>query len=292
MKKIHIIAAAAALFTVFATSSVYAIAGLGFHWGFDLSMSMDNVHDEKINLPIDLSILNLPPALDIEADDFFRVSRANWRRSVLNFGGKVFIDFLPVIDALELSCNFGLWEYDGSLNYIDPTKSLDAGELVRESVPLTLGDLNLKYSGLSGTPYAKLHFDATVKKQLLNLWLVKFTGGAGLSMHFATPLLSNRLVEDALGLTESIDPQALINALIAPGSEESRAIVQKIIDEALGKPVLGAHLLLSARAKLPAIPLGVYIDGKFMLPFNSFDKDAKGVSGFGFLVNTGLSLSI
>jgi len=290
MKKISTFAVTA-MIAVSAVSGAYAIAGVGFHWGFDLSMSMEDVPKESVNLLPDES---LTEALgDV---DFFYLSRTDWRRSAINFGGKAYIDFIPFIDAVELSCNFGLWQYDGVLNYLDIEGTADAMRLggeepVYKQLNLTLDNYDMGYFGLTGTPYAKLHFDATVRKTVLNLWLVKFNAGAGVSAHFATPLLSSKLIESALDV--KIDDEFFANLAAPGGSSYGKKIVEEIVKQALGKPALGMHLLVGAQAKLPAVPVGIYIDGKFMIPFSKFDDDAgAGVKGYGFLINTGLSLSI
>jgi hypothetical protein len=289
---------AAALVTFSAVSASYAIAGLGFHWGFDFSLSMDDVKDEKMNIPLDLS--SLPPEVSeaVGDVDFFRVARTNWRRSAINFGGKAYIDLIPFIEAVEVSCNFGLWQYDGALDYADLSdlaSIIAGGDITYKTVNLTIGDQGMpKYIGLDGTPYAKLQFDATVRKTLLNLYLVKFSAGVGASAHFATPLLTGNLVEGVLSKADLSDLTDM-KTLLAPGSKTSKDIVQKIIDEALGKPVVGMHILLGVKAKLPVMPVGVYADGKFMIPFTNYDKDAdkgKGINGYGLLLNAGLSLSI
>jgi len=300
MKKISTIVVAA-LITVSAVSSSYAIVGIGFHWGFDMSMSMENVPSEKVEITpklegLDLSFLDDEASQLLKNTEFFSVSRLNWGRSPINFGGKVYVDFIPFIDAVELSCNFGMWQYDGALSYVDVSPSglasLAADGIVkRDTIPLTLKAQGVDYIGLSGTPYAKLHFDATVRKMVLNLWLIKFNAGAGVSAHFATPLLSSKLIESALGV--KIDNPDFLKNLANPAEGYGKDIVQEIINQALGKPALGMHLLVGAQAKLPVVPVGIYIDGKFMIPFSKFDDDAgAGVKGYGFLINTGLSLSI
>ena len=305
MKKISTIVVAA-LITVSAVSSSYAIAGIGFHWGFDMSMSMDDVRGERLNLPLP-DLTGLPSELaglaeEIAEFDFIRVSREKWASSPINFGGKVYIDLIPFFD-IEVSGNFGLWQYDGSLEYLNldisasNIDSIRAGTPAYKPVDLTLKDLDMgKYIGLTGTPYAKLHFDATVRKTILDLWLIKFSGGAGMSAHFATPLLTGSLIEDALGSTLTTASAVDIGGLLSD-KENGEKIVTKIIKEAMGKPALGAHILLGVRAKLPVVPVGVYIDGKYMIPLGNFDKDAgdgkkSPINGYGLLVNAGVSLSI
>lgn len=299
----------AALATLSVVSSSYAIVGAGFHWGFDFSLSMDDVKDEKVGIPTpDVSglpgLANVPgidlPGLQntLNSKGLINVSRTNWKRSAINFGGKAYIDLIPFIEAVEVSCNFGLWQYEGGLNYADFSAAglqhiATTDTLKYTHVPLTIGSVGVpKYVGLDGTPYAKLQLDATVRKTILDLWIIKLSGGAGFSTHFSTPLLTAKLVEDVVG-SKLNDPTAL-EGLLKPGGDISKDIVNKIIDEAMGKPVYGMHILLGVKAKLPVIPIGIYVDGKYMIPFTKYDSDAgdKSINGFGLLLNAGLSLSI
>ena len=284
----------AALVTFSAVSASHAILGAGFHWGFDYSLSMKDVEGERVDIP-------LPPEVadDLAGIDFFRVSRTGWKASPINLGGKAYIDLIPFIEAIELSFNFGLWQYDGSLQYLDVIPSLESiagggAPKYSEPIKLTLENQGLKFSGLERTPYAKLQFDATVRKTLLDLWIVKLSGGAGASAHFATPLLTSKLIESAIGNVKVTDPAALFDP--NGGANMGKAIVQEIINDAFGKPVIGMHILLGVKAKLPVMPIGIYVDGKFMIPFTSYDEDVankdNGVKGYGLLVNAGLSLSI
>ncbi|MDR2727715.1 MAG: hypothetical protein LBB56_01185 [Chitinispirillales bacterium] len=291
--------AAALLFTVCAVSSSYAIAGLGFHWGLDFSMDMKNNPKDVVYSVGDMGDMfddmfdgDRNPTfslLGINDDDaFLYVSRENWKRSAINFGGKAYIDIIPVIETIELSCSFGLWQYDGMINYL----TVDGTNLIYESVPLGLDDVNLKYFSLSGTPYAKFQFDASVRKKVFALPanIFRINAGAGASAHFATPLLSSKLIGDVLSSKSKFKPEDL-----AAGSfdkELSKAIVEKIID-GLAEPAFGVHLLIGTQFKLPIIPAGIYADGKVMIPITKFeDSDAgKDLKGIGFLLNVGASLS-
>ncbi|MDR0306041.1 MAG: hypothetical protein LBI42_04285 [Chitinispirillales bacterium] len=290
--------AAALLLTVSIVSMSYAIAGIGFHWGFDFSLSMDDARNETVNIPG----INLPSELSGLTDipPLFKVSRENWDRSAINFGGKAYIDFIPVIEALEISCNFGLWQYDGSMAFLDITGSDPIeNDWKYKEVKLGVDNVGLSYLSLKGTPYAKLQLDATVRKNIFKFPpaanIIKLNAGGGVSAHFATPALSSKLIEEVFAKKDFGVELADLAATLAdnPNNEISKAIVQKIIDEALGKPVLGMHILLGTQIKIPFIPAGIYVDGKYMIPFTKFDSEAgSDFNGMGFLLNAGLSLSI
>jgi hypothetical protein len=314
MKRICILAVVA-LVMFSAVSMTYAIGGLGLHYGLDFSMSMKDGEDE-VKVPslsdgFDLSAV-VVPGLDLgfSSDDiinkdtpFLKMSRSDWKRSALNIGGKLYVDIIPFIDVVELSGNLGVWQYDGSVSYLDvqgisDTLAGNPGLLLSgldltdkyKLVPLTLKAYKLSFLGLEGTPYAKLHFDLSVRKTVLNLWLVKFNAGAGASLHLATPVLNSHLI-DKVQVDKGIEtPEELVSKFMDPNSGMGKAVVEKIVKE-LFTPRWGAHIVAGARLKFPVIPLGAYIDGKLMIPISKYDENGQ-ISGFGFLVNTGLSLSI
>jgi len=305
----------AAFVTFSAVSMTYAIGGLGIHYGMDFSMSMKDGEDElkvpSLSNGFDLGAVVVPgldlgfSAGDIINKDtpFLKMARSDWKRSALNIGGKLFIDIIPFIDMVEVSANLGVWQYDGLVSYLDvegisktladnPALGLSGVDLTDKyiPVPLTLKAYNLSFLGLEGTPYAKLHFDASIRKIVLNLWLLKINAGAGASLHFATPVLNSQLI-DKVQLDKGIKtPEELVAKFMDPNSGMGKAVVEKITNE-LFTPRWGAHIVAGARLKLPVIPIGVYVDGKFMIPITNYDENGQ-VSGFGFLVNTGLSLSI
>ena len=55
-------------------------------------------------------------------------------------------------------------------------------------------------------------------------------------------------------------------------------------------PHYGCQVLAGVMVKIPVIPIGVYAEGKYMIPFGPYDKDAN-ITGFGFLVNVGIALA-
>jgi len=302
---------AAAFITLSAASMTYAIVGVGFHWGFDFSMSMETGID-SVDIPVNGLDLGanvfqelpepLRPSFDpgdiIKGASPLTISRnSDLKRYWLNFGGKAFVDVVPFLEIIELSFNLGVWQYDGSISYLDVNNiapgMLQPGNtdpLPYKTVPLTLKEYNLNYFGLDETPYAKLQFDLSVRKTVLNLWLVKFNAGAGVSMGFSTPVLSESLIEDVKAEKGIESPEELVAKFMDTRSGMGKAVVEKILDE-LFTPRWGAHIVAGANLKLPMIPLGIYVDGKLMIPITKFDEN-KQIKGLGFLVNTGLSLSI
>ncbi|MFP4164750.1 MAG: hypothetical protein ACLFQB_12915 [Chitinispirillaceae bacterium] len=305
--------AVSALLVISAVTLSHAIIGAGVHYGIDLSLDMKptDALGEKVSVfdgQVELELGDQSTTVSADSLPLLFVTRRNWQRSPFNLGAKVYVDMLPFIDAVELSCNFGMWEYQGALQYIDVTAlrnaSVEEAQTIQNnpykstsysyaSTPMTIDHFDLGYWGVENTPYAKFHLDASVKKKLLAfppmVNILKLYGGAGLSMHFATPVLSSKLVEEVLA-DQNITYDEL--AGMEPGDTDAlyQKVVERIID-GLSRPSFGAHLLAGAKFKLPVIPAGLYMDGKIMFPLGSLDPDAD-LKGIGFLLNAGVSLSI
>jgi membrane-bound metal-dependent hydrolase YbcI (DUF457 family) len=293
----------------------FSIIGVGVHYGLDMTMSMDNKVMEQTsfsNLNFSLSgIPGLPstfsPSTVLTSTDIpVYINRKNWENTGINLGGKLYIDVIPFIDAIEVSANFGVWQYEGSVLYPKsiavrssvPARASKFGDFVNityDTLDLTLKNLwsSKFFWGVDKTPYAKLHCDATVRKYLLQippiLKTVKFYGGLGMSIDFATPMLSSKLIEEALG--SDLDKKLTLSQMpqIFDNQEIMKKILIKIISD-LMTPHYGCHVALGAMIKIPMIPLGFYVDGKYIIRFDDLDKYVN-VGGSGFLVNFGAALA-
>jgi hypothetical protein len=82
----------------------------------------------------------------------------------MNFGGKFFVDIIPVIDALELSFNMGVWEYEAGLTY--PVLSGTTLSTTTRSLSVDSQGIDSRW-GIHNIPYAKMHFDLTIRKYSL-----------------------------------------------------------------------------------------------------------------------------
>lgn len=265
---------------LFATSG-FAIGGIGFHWGFDYTTSMtDNPQDEILSgSDIDWEG-GLPPQFDTT---IAFISRAGMERTPINFGGKVFIDVLPI--EFEFSMNMAIWQYDGAISYVDSVD--DELNPIYKSVPVTISDFGGdNYFGVDKTPYGKFNFDFTLKKTFEDVPIVKPSLGAGISIHSATPVLSAELVENALGLDnlDGID----LGDIMTP---DAMTKILKEITDGAKKPSTGMHLQFGLKVKPPVIPLAVYADGKMMFMFNDIEENV-GIETKGFLLNVGLMFTI
>jgi hypothetical protein len=298
-------------------SPVAAVVGVGVHYGIDATLDMKDLRGESLEFlhfqlntveqfapsQFDISLLpqHLRDMTTISGKDIpLYVDRIDWKRSPLNIGGKVYIDAIPVIDAIELSMNFAMWEYLGQIRYpngVDPAKLTTAQHLADvftyDSLPVTLDQFDIGYGPLHQTPYTKLHFDLTVRKNVIKvpkkMKIFRLYAGGGATLAFATPLLSTSLVEKALGsdldVTDFNQLMSVVNV-----QDNQRKILDEIINS-LMTPHFGMHLVVGTMIKLPVIPLGFYVDGKLMIPFGDIDENLDR-AGFGFLVNGGVTLGL
>jgi len=251
-----------------ASFNAFAIVGAGFHWGFDFTTSMDDVLQDDV---FSASDFNLDGVLGTDTS-FMYVSRTGFERTPIDFGGKFFIDILPI--EFEASVNMGIWQYDGVINYMDI--DTENTSFAYTAQPITIESLGgNSYFGVSKTPYGKFHLDLTAKKTIDRIPFLKPSFGAGYSVHFATPVLSSELVNDALALggnLSTISPDDLdLN-----NPDTFKKILDEILDGAK-KPQSGMHFLVGLKAKLPVIPIALYADG---------------FTTKGFLVNVGIMLNI
>ncbi len=100
-----------------ASFNAFAIVGAGFHWGFDFSTSMDDVLKDDVFSTSDIKLPDLPGGFEVPDTSFMFISRTGFERTPINFGGKIFVDVLPI--EFEASVNMGIWQYDGVINYLD-----------------------------------------------------------------------------------------------------------------------------------------------------------------------------
>jgi hypothetical protein len=279
--------------------STYAIAGIGIQWGNDLSMKMDDVVGERLVFDqLKITVPGAPSGALAGKELPIFVTRTNWERKPFNLGAKFYIDIIPFIDAVELSSNYGVWEYKGSIKY--PTSlaysgnpSSPVGIATYDSIPVTLDQFGMGYLGLKNTPYMKLNFDLTVRKYIVRfpkpLKTLNIYGGGGISLIFATPVVSSKLVEDALGSKLETTLANNGGAGLLGNDQIMKAVVEEITSQ-LMTPHFGAHIDLGVMIKIPVMPFGIYVDGKYMIPFADLDETVD-VGGMGILLNTGISLA-
>jgi hypothetical protein len=306
------------LVVLMGVQTAFAIAGFGVHWGLDLSLSMEDMEREQtsfedLKIPLtEVGTVNLPPSSwtdpEIGGDMLpIFISRTGWERTWLNLGAKFYIDIIPVINAVELSFNLGAWQYLGKIIYPTgleykatvPTTITSPDELFQatyDTTFLTIDSLGGKgLLGLHLTPYAKMQFDATVRKNIFAfppvVNIIKFYAGGGPSLHFATPVLSTGLIEDALGtqLSGSKGLTELGNPLFG-SNEVMKAVTEEIIKN-MFTPHFGMHLVAGVSVKPPIFPIGLYADGKLMIPFGKMDKHVD-IGGLGLLLNVGLTMGL
>ncbi|MBN2035906.1 MAG: hypothetical protein JW768_04115 [Chitinispirillaceae bacterium] len=294
---------------------VFPIAGVGVHYGLDFSLNMEDATGERAslgNLELDVSTFGTRPSGYTKqtisgADLPVFIDRTGWERHWFNLGGKIYIDILPVINAVELSANYAMWQYRSSIIY--PTSIIfdtanaspnadikDIARIAYDTTNITLKDLDLDNPFLKNTPYAKLQFDLTVRKYLLELppvvKILKIYGGAGMSLYFATPLLSAGFIDKTIGTTlETVDDPSQLQSAVFGQDSDAMAKLGKQFLKDLMTPHVGGHLDLGAMVKIPLMPVGIYIDGKYLLPFGKIDENVD-LKPNGLLINSGIMFSL
>jgi len=301
-------------------STSFGAAGFGAHWsGLDFSVTMDDAVNQAVTfegLTLDRSFGfsgafagSLPTTFDANEIPIY-VDRSGFEHHPASFGAKFFIDVVPLIDAIELTANFGVWQYDGMVRYpssiatnanpgtVTSLIELEQQNLVTvqyDTLDLTLEGNGQSFMGLTGTPYAKLQFDLGFRKfiklPVIHKVLKTYAGG-GFSLIFATPGASAGLISDAIGDAMSAQTAQSILDLttnLGPNSTAGRDIIDEILAR-LFTPHFGLNIQAGVMLKPPVIPFGLYVDGKFNIPFGELDEDA-GVKGLGFLLNMGVALA-
>ncbi len=289
----------------------YSLIGAGLHYGIDNSIGMDDaiIFQEPVALlsePLPFSISG--ESIEIATSfPLMYVTRFNFERTPINFGGKIFLDALPLVDGVEVSMNFGVWQYSGAVRFFDFATFTDLDQTGIQGVlenpneqdyyaeqELTLEALDISYWGMKKTPYARLHVDLNVRKNVVKfppvVNILKVYAGGGLSMNFSTPVLSAKLIEDVLAKQHDLDVAFFQNLSDLENPEAIWGDVLGKITDGLAKPVIGMNVMAGVQLKLPVVPVGLYADAKVLIPFASLDEYVE-VGGIGFLLNTGISLS-
>jgi hypothetical protein len=300
-------------------SPVFPIAGVGIHYGLDFSLNMEDAIGEQASLSdlkLDVSkFTGTKPSnftkTEITGKDLpVTINRTDWQRHWFNLGGKIYIDIIPVINAVELSANYSMWQYKGMIKYPTSIAFKDAADqpsdpnapfvdrvnINYDSTMVTLKDLGLDNPFLENTPFAKLQFDLTVRKYLLKfppvVNILKIYGGAGASLYFATPLLSASFIDKTLGSTMATvdDPTMLQDAVFGQNSDAMKKLGEQFLKDLI-TPHFGGHLDLGAMIKIPMVPFGIYVDGKYLLPLGKIDGSVD-LSPNGLLLNSGILFAL
>jgi hypothetical protein len=294
----------------------FPIGGIGAHYGIDLSLSMpDKVGEQAVlnDLSLNVSSFNLVPLSYTRttlsgADLPVTINRTNWQRNWFNLGGKIFIDIIPFINTAELSINYGMWEYEGSITYptsitfTNPSATnnqniKDVATINYATTKITSEALGLGNPFVKNTPYAKLQFDFTARKNLVQfppvIKIFKLYAGSGLSLSFATPVLSGAFIEKTLGNTLATvhNVNDMQGSLFGQDNDAMVKIGKQFMKD-LMTPHMGMHLDLGTTIKLPVMPVGIFIDAKYLIPFGDIDKDVGDLSASGILINSGISFSL
>jgi hypothetical protein len=300
MKNLIIITAIALIALAGAPAS-FAGAGFGLTVGRDWSLDMSNTEGVGERAALDSALVSLDGiSVILQGDQTpLFVSRRNWRQSLVSLGLRAFIDGFPGIHRYQLSANFSAWEYDGAILFpsafapgVSPQQILanpgnpDLYVLEREEISLEASDRRL--FGIDATPYARLQFDLTAARYLFrDIPFIDWYAGAGLSLHFATPALSDEVAAKALEeqLAQSPDLSTLRQRITENIND---IIIDELLDR-LSNPGVGAHITSSVTVRPPRIPAGVFVEVLFQFPLKRTNPDID-MREYGFTLNTGFEV--
>lgn len=300
------------------TVPAYAIFGVGIHYILDNSVKMDGTNEKLIFDKLQLNtkgFVDLPSADEWVNQKFgskdipIYFDRGDMGRTPFGLGIKIYVDVIPFIDCIEIGSNFTAFQYDGKIKYptsvtVKGTAPSTPAELLSmmddemvsvqyDSISTNVEDLadGVSIPGIKKTPYVKLDMDLTIRKYIPIPVITKVLrpyGGLGFDCIFATPVPSAGLVNDAIGdkLSGSKSVEEVMSVM-----QDSKT-PQKIVDELISRlmtPHFGMNVMLGFMLKPPVFPVGIYVDGKYMIPFGKLDDDAN-VTGYGFKLDAGLCL--
>lgn len=239
---LKVLAAAAAL----CVSQSFAIIGLGFHYAPNFGTKLDATTPKEV--------MKLEKEVEGEKLSLGNVLYAHGSfENMQGFGVKLWLDFLPIFD-IEATYNIQFGSYDASLLMYGPDGSLVKNQKVElefDGVPF--GKANPKFVAMNG--------DLSVTYPLTFIPVIRPYIGGGFTYYLSTPIMSERFVEKFMGVGGS----ALLNAdQMTPEQAKQLAndLSNALNDEGLNTGI-GGHVLLGLRAKLPAIPIAVYCNGKY-----------------------------
>jgi hypothetical protein len=283
--------------------SVHALLGVGGHYGIDYSLDMKPLDQELVFE--DYQILD-PHGTVIDEEVSVWLSLDDWQ-PVTRFGGKLYADQIPVVDAVEASFNFGVWEYGASMS-MEKVRKTTSG-LERDTLSVSFLQSNLPRLGFSEQtygvdkiPFAKLQIDLTVRKYLVQfppvLKTAKLYVGGGFSFYRHTRLLSPSMVRDELSKMLPELPQDSTASFYQDdpvlddiASRDRANTLLRSLNGGMTEGGAGVHLVTGLGVKIPVVPLLLYVDTKFMAPFSGFDEEVK-LGGFGFLISTGAAFHL
>ncbi len=260
-------------------SAVLGGVGFGVSVGRDWSFDMPNTAGLGDQVSIDTTTVQTPDftvTLNPGQIPVF-VSRENWRQRLASLGGRVFIDGLPVVNRIQVSANFTAWEYLGAIWYPQSVKPgvtfeqlaqnpSDTSLYIMQREPVTLESQDRRYFGIDETPFGRLRFDLTGARYLLpHAPFFDWYAGAGLSLHFATPVLTDELVAEALEKNVSDNPDLSTLQQQFTESEITDFLIDELIDR-LRNPGLGMHVTTSISVYPLNWPLGAFVEAMYSFP--------------------------
>ncbi len=240
-----------ALSALLLAHQAFAIIGIGFHYAPNFGTSLKASEQAKVK---DLTLSGTEAGyINYDHGDF---------EGMQGFGLKLWVDILPIIDV-EATYNLAWGSYNANLflyNAAGELQNKQAIELEFDGVPF--GKATPKFVSMNG--------DLSITYPITFLPIIRPYIGGGVTYFINTPVMNKAFVEAFMDK----GGDALLN------SEGMSAEDAKELANELGKQLggdsfekgFGGHALIGVRAKLPVIPLAVYVNGKYYFG-GSFPKE-------------------
>jgi len=248
--------ALAATFALFATTQVFAIAGLGAHYVYNMGATLKGGTENVASIGGQDVKLTREKASDLQG-----------------LGFKFWFDLLPIID-IEGTLNIAATRYSAYLQ-IDGVAEKTYLEYAPEApFSMVFDKASPVYGVVSGD------FSITYPFDIIPMILKSYLG-AGVSYMAGIPLVDKKFAENVLKTPGLLDD---------PANVDEKAVT-KAFSDALTKSDyttgIGGHIILGLRIKPPVIPLAVYANTKRYFGGNLHDKFSQ---GFVFELGGGFAL--
>ncbi|MDR1760582.1 MAG: hypothetical protein LBR60_08695 [Fibrobacter sp.] len=231
-----------ALSALFLAHQAFAIVGIGFHYAPNFGTSLKASKETKVK---DVTVEGLDVGdVNYSHGDF---------KDMQGFGFKLWVDILPFVDV-EATYNIAWGSYNADLfvyNAAEELQKKQPVELKFDGVPF--GKASPKFVSMNG--------DLSVTYPITFLPIIRPYIGGGLTYFINTPVMNHAFVK------EFMDKGG--DALLSTGGmtdEEAKKLANELGKQLGGdsfEKSFAGHALLGVRAKLPVIPIAVYVNGKY-----------------------------
>jgi hypothetical protein len=242
----------AATFALFASTQVFAIAGIGAHY----IMNTGSLKASDGKIPITVGQNSIPINVNQEKSG-----------GLQGLGFKLWIDFLPFID-LEGTFNIAAARYKTFLDFPAPiNKNIGLSYPVEAPYSMLFDDASPIYGVATGDISITYPFDI--------LPVIRPYIGAGVSYFVSTPVVNTAFVTPIMNAVFESGEVVDLNDPAAVTKEIGDAVVDAL-KHADYESGMGGHIIAGVRIKPPIIPVAIYANGKYYFGGNTSSKFSQG----------------